>query len=309
MSRPTVAPHDGAERRQRRGRSVPPAALLGAGALVPAAGVTLLRLARNAPVSLPRALSDVTPAVEALAAVAAGLAFVGLAAVTDRRAERVAVAAVGVFAVPGAVADAAWLPAATAAVTGCAAALALRAVPVAAPLRRRGRPLVPAALGLLALAASLTGSAGLWTASLRPLGASLTFAAMAALPFARTPDAPVGAEPWLWGVATAAVVLAAANAPFVAGAVALAALGAGSVSLPLLAAGVGGALTAATVDLHRRAYAPAVGAALLLFAGAPATLPRAAAFALGLVATARGWTLPAADSEGRAAARGGETDA
>ncbi len=310
MSRPTVSRYDGTARRHARDRSVPPAALLGAGALVPAAGVTLLRLLRNAPVALPRAVYDVEPAVEAFAAVAAGLAFVGLAASTDRRAERAALAAIGVFAVLGVLDGAAWLPAAAATSTGCAAAVALRArVVVGTPLWRRGRPLVPAALGLLTIAASLAGSAGLWTASLRPVGASLAFATAAALPVARLPDAPVGAELWLWGVVTAAAVLAAASAPFVAGAVALTALGAGSVSLPLLAAGVGGAVAAAVVDLRHRAYEPAVGAALLLFSGTPTTLPRAAAFALGLVVLARGWTSPATGSVGHAATRGGETDA
>ncbi|WP_226013455.1 hypothetical protein [Halomicrobium salinisoli] len=310
MSRPTVTRYDGAERCQRRDRTMPPAALFGAGALVPAGVALLLRLLRNAPASPPRAVYGATPAVETLAAVAAGLAFVGLAAVTDRRAERAALAAVGVFAVLGVLDAAAWLPAAAAATVGCAAAVALRARAVVdTPLRRRDRPLVPAALGLLALAASLAGSAGLWTASLRPLGASLAFATAAALPVARSPDAPVGPEPWPWGLVTAGIVLAAASAPFVAGAVALAALGAGSVSLPLLAAGVGGAVSAAAVDLRRGAFGAAVGAALLLFAGAPATLPRAAAFALGLVVLAREWAPPATGSVGRGATRRGETDA
>ncbi|WP_459192031.1 hypothetical protein [Halosimplex sp. J119] len=319
MSQPTV---DGAEAAdpglRLGGRPVSLAALLGAVALVPTAGVTLVRVLRNAPASLPAVVRDSTPAVEGLAAVVPALAVLGLALAATTRTRRVALAAVGVFALVGAVADAAWLPAAAAVTVGTTAALASAVGRMADPLRADtrlrdafapiARPAALVALGVLALGWSLVASAGIETTTFRPAGATLAFVTLAALPLVRGIEGALALG--LWAVAAFAVVLAAASAPFVAGAVVLVAFGAGSVPLALLALGIGGAVATIVADARRRAFGPAVGAALLLAAGVPATLPRAVAFALGLLVIVREWdpTARAALAAGDAAA-GGVADA
>lgn|GEM_PF-923860 len=303
MSRPTADASERAADAASRGRlasglPVSLATLLGAVALVPTAGVLVLRLARNAPVGLPSVERAAAPAMTGLAAVVPALAVLGLAVDTDARAERVALAAVGTFALVGAAADAAWLPAAAAVLVGTSAALVValaeRAHARVGPVDSLGvafapvaRPAAVAALGALALAWSLAASAGLGTTTLRPAGAAVAFATLAALPLARGVDGTV--ELGLWAVGAFGVVVAAASAPFVAGAVALVALGAGTVPLALLALGTGGALATVVADARRRAFGPAVAAALLLSAGVPATLPRAVAFALGLIVLVREW--------------------
>lgn len=303
MSRPTADAGDraaGAASRDRPASGLPVslATVLGAIALVPTAGVLTLRLLRNAPIGLPPVGRAAAPTVTTLSAVVPALAAVGLAVDTDDRAERVALAAVGVFALVGAADAAVWLPAAAAVVVGTVAALALglaeRADARVGAIDSLGvafapiaRPAAVAALGALALAWSLAASAGLGTTTLRPAGAVVAFATLAALPLARGVDGAV--DLGLWAVAAFTVVVAAASAPFVAGAVALVAFGAGTVPLTLIALGIGGALAAVVADARRRAFAPAVAAALLLFAGVPATLPRAVAFALGLIVLVREW--------------------
>ncbi|WP_436910169.1 hypothetical protein [Halosimplex marinum] len=310
MSQPTANTGDSAadtgertalsDARERLDGGLPgsPATLAGAVALVPTAGVLVLRLVRNAPGGLPPVGRAVAPTVTTLAAVVPALAVLGLAVGTDARAERVALAAVGVFGLVGAVDAAAWLPAAAAVLAGTGAALVVelrerahaRAGAVdslRAALAPVARPGAVAALGTLALGWSLAAAAGLGTTTLRPAGAAVAFVALAALPLVRRLDGLV--DLGLWAVGTFAVVVAAASAPFVAGAVALVAFDAGTVPLSLLALGIGGAVATAVADARRRAFGPAVAAALLLTAGVPATLPRAVAFALGLVVLVREW--------------------
>lgn len=307
----------GARSRLQSGLPVSVAAALGAIALVPTAGVLLVRLVRNLPVGLPAVVREASPAVETLAAVVPALALVALATVAQRRAERVALAAVGVFALLGAVDGAAWLPAAAATLVGATTALALwlrERVPEerdplsASGLQTVSGPLVVAVLGLVALATSLGASAGIETTTLRPAGAVLVFATLAALPVVRSLDGYLGLG--LWVVSAFAVVVGAASAPFVAGAVVLIALGAGTAPLALLAMGLGGGVATVVADARRHAFGPAVGAALLLFAGVPATLPRAVAFALGLVVLVREWDASGETVGGAAAsASGGVADA
>lgn len=277
------------------------ATALGAVALVPTAGVLALRLVRNAPGGLPPLGRAAVPAVATLAAVVPALALLGLAADTDARTERVALAAVGVFGLVGAADGAAWLPAAAAVVVGTGAALvvelagradaAVGAVDSVDSFRAAfapiARPVAVAALGTLALAWSLAASAGFWTTTLRPVGSAAAFATLAALPLARRLDGTV--DLGLWAVGAFAVVVAAASAPFVAGAVALVAFDAGTVPLSLLALGIGGCVATVVADARQRAFGPAVAAALLLAAGVPATLPRAVAFALGLLVPIGEW--------------------
>ncbi|WP_135364008.1 hypothetical protein [Halosimplex halophilum] len=310
MSRPTANAGDStagsgdrtapSDARERLAGGIPgsPAALLGAAALVPTAGVLVVRLLRNAPGGLPPVGRAAAPTVTALAAVVPALAALGLAVGVDARAERVALAAVGVFGLVGAVDAAAWLPAAAAVLAGTGAALVVglreraharvgAVDSLRAALAPVARPGAVAALGTLALAWSLAASAGFGTTTLRPAGAAVAFATLAALPLARRLDGVV--DLGLWAVTAFAVVVAAASAPFVAGAVALVAFDAGTVPLSLLALGIGGAVATVVADARRRAFGPAVAAALLLTAGVPATLPRAVAFALGLVVLVREW--------------------
>jgi hypothetical protein len=320
VSQPTPDAGDSTVRtavRTRIGDGLPgsPATLAGAVALVPTAGVLVLRLVRNAPGGLPPVGRAAAPTVTTLAAVVPALAVLGLAVDTDARAERVALAAVGVFGLVGAVDAAAWLPAAAAVLAGTGAALVAELADRAhahvgptdslrAALAPVARPGAVAALGALALAWSLAASAGLGTTTLRPAGAAVAFATLAALPLARGLDGVV--DLGLWVVAAFAVVVAAVSAPFVAGAVALVAFDAGTVPLSLLALGIGGAVATVVADARRRAFGPAVAAALLLTAGVPATLPRAVAFALGLVVLVREWPPAGAETEGLS---GGVADA
>jgi len=289
------------------------ATLLGALALVPTAGVLVLRLLRNAPATLPPVARSATPVVTALAAVVPALAVLGLALGCRRRPERVALAALGVFALLGAADGAAWLPAAAATLVGGATVLALELRSRAdersrSALRRHARPLAVATLGVLALGASLAVSAGLATVALRPVGAGLAFATLASLPLVRSVDGTV--ELGLWVVATLAVVVGAASAPFVAGAVVLVAFGAGTIPLALLALGLGGGIATVVADTGRNAFGPAVAAALLLFAGVPGTLPRAVAFTLGLVVLVREWGPTArSGTDDSTATAGGVADA
>ncbi|QLH82971.1 hypothetical protein [Halosimplex pelagicum] len=327
MSRPTANAGDSAAgsgdqtalsaARERLGGGLPgsPATLLGAVALVPTAGVLSLRLLRNAPGGLPPVGRAVMPAVSALAAVVPALAALGLAVDADRRAGRVALAAVGVFGLVGAADGAAWLPAAAAVLVGTGAALVVELAERAharvgavdslrAALAPVARPGAVAALGALALAWSLAASAGIGTTTLRPAGAAVAFATLAALPLARRLDGAV--DLGLWAVAAFAVVVLAAAAPFVAGAVVLVAFGAGTVPLALLALGIGGCVATVVADARRRSFGPAVAAALLLTAGVPGTLPRAVAFALGLVVLVREWAPAGAETGGTS---GGVADA
>lgn len=299
--------------RIQRDSPVSVATALGVLALVPTVGVLLLRLVRNLPVGLPAVVRGASPAVETLAAVVPALALVGLAIVVERRAERVALAAVGVFVLLGTADSAAWLPAAAATVAGATAAVALElrerlpagADPLSTPaLRAVSGPAVVAVLGVLTLVCSLGASAGFATTTLRSAGAVLVFGTLAALPVLRSLEGSLGLA--IWVVATFAVVVGAASAPFVAGAVVLVALGAGTAPLALLALGIGGGVATVVADTRRHAFGAAVGAALVLFAGVPATLPRAVAFALGLVVLVREWG-PTADptaDESSASTRG-----
>jgi len=260
-------------------------AALGGIALGPVAATTALRILRNAPVTLPEWLGAAFPAIATLAAVTPALALVGLGATVDRRADRVALLAAGVFPLLAVVGDPAWLPAAAALVTGGGAAVALA-------LQRPGFPPAPtavAALGVGALCCSIAGVAGVATVTFRSFGAILAFAALAALPITRSLDT-AGLVAWVVG--TLAVVWLVASAPFVAGAVTLVAFAAGDVPAVLLAGGVAGGLVVAIAAGLERDWGVAVGALLVLVAGAPASLARGTAVVLGLVVLVETWSGP-----------------
>jgi len=255
---------------------------LGGVALAPVAATTVLRILRNAPVTLPEWLGAAFPAIATLAAVVPALALAGLGASVDRRAERVALLAAGVFPLLAVVGDPAWFPAAAALVTGGSGAVAFS-------LRDSGfqpGPTAIAVLGTAALCCSIAGAAGFAAVTLGSVGAGIAFVGLAGLPFVRSLDTPGFV---CWVLATVVVTWLVASAPFVAGAVTLVAFAAGDIPAILLAAGVAGGLVVALAGLWNHRWGVAVGALLLLAAGAPATLARGTAVVLGLVVLVETW--------------------
>ncbi|WP_254546345.1 phosphate ABC transporter permease [Halomarina pelagica] len=266
--------------------SVSPRGAVGALALLAPAATTLLRVARNAPTTLPPVVADAYPSVALAAALGPAAAAVLLGALTDDVRERVGLAFVGVFGPAGAFVPAAWLPAAGAVVGGTALAVYAR--------RRRlgARRFAVAALVVVAMAASLAGAAGVASVTLRPLGSTLALLGVGLAPaFVRSawPDWTVGA------LAALLALKAGLSAPFATGAVVLVGGAVVGTPLPVVALAVGGAVATAAAALRRRAPEAAVGVALLAVAGVPATLPRALAVCVGvdlLVASSTGGDRP-----------------
>lgn len=323
MSRSTATAtgreHDRSGRLRRAvtlGGDRPLATTVGLVALAPVAALTLARLLRNSPAGLPAAVREAVPVLTTLAAVVPAFAFLALGAAADRRPARTAHLALGVFPAMAVATDGAWLAAAAvvAVVSAAALALALRDRATgdgSATLSVEGlAPAVVSVFGVAAIAASLAGAAGIAPLTLLPLGAAAAFATLAALALGRLTD---GVDLLVWVGAAVAVGWWAIGAPFVAGAVTLVAFGAGQVPFVLLVLGVGGAVAVSVAALRRGAVGPAVGALLLLFAGVPGRLPRAVAFALGLVVLVRTWDAGRPDataaSAGTATTSGGGTDA
>jgi hypothetical protein len=241
-----------------------------------AAGLTLVRVVRNAPVDAPGVAS--APSFLLLATqVVAGLAVVLVGLTTDRRSVRTALVFAGVFAVLAAVDAAASVPAVGALVAGGAVVVGTDArTHVDAPRRWLVGGVV-----LAGLVASLAAVLGLATGTLRPLGSTLALIGLAVVPLLMDPPRLA----WLTGGAVAGGVLAAGlSAPFVVGAVTLVSTAAVGASLPLLALGFGGA-TVAAVGFAQTGHRPAaLGVGLLALAGVPATVPRATLVVLGLAA-------------------------
>ncbi|MEF8852570.1 MAG: hypothetical protein V5A44_10030 [Haloarculaceae archaeon] len=274
-------------------------AVLGALALAPVGATTLVRVLRNSPAGLAGPVDALSAVLPPLALVVPALALAVLGATASRPATRVALLGAGLFPLLSLASDAAWLPAASALVAAGGAGVAL----ALADAGFEPAPTAVAALGVAALTASLLGSVGVATVALRSLGAVLAFAALAALPLARSLGTAglVG-----WVVATLTVAWLVASAPFVAGAVILVAFAAGDVPFVLLAGGVGGGVVVALAALRSRQWGVAIGTLLLLSAGAPAGLARGTAAVLGLVVLLATWDGRGASAVG---ASGGGTDA
>lgn len=247
----------------------------GALAAVPVTALTALRVAVNAPVSLPRGVADAAPLVVVAALVATSLAALVVAVTTDEALESVGLAFAGTFGLLAALSPAAALPA-TAAVAGGGMLAVVARLGVPRDAVTALHALVAAVL-LVAVGAGLASSMGVATVRLRPLASTLALVGIAASPaFVRPTRGDLAV-----GVAAVVVVLQAGRAaPFVAGAVALVGGAVVGASLLLIALAVGGTVTTAVAGVRRRPTA-ALGATLLLAAGVPVTVPRALATVLG----------------------------
>ena len=248
-------------------------------AAAPVVAVALLRVARNAPGTLPSTVGEAYGVVTAAAWLGPALAALVLAATAVERTGRVGLAFVGAFGVVGGVAPAASLPAASAVVGGGALAVAARLRGRKARPRARFAAAATSAVIVAALACSLAGSLGVVPATLRPVGSRLALVGLAATPaFVRPRWPAVG----LGGLAALAVLAIGGGLPFVAGAVLL--VGGAVVDTPVVfvASAAAGSVATLVAAAHRRDVTRVLGVATLAAGGVPATIPRALAAAIGL---------------------------
>ena len=252
-------------------------------ALVAVAAWTGFRALHNAPVDLPAPVVGVAPWLGPATGVLAGSAAVAFGLRSGRSTARVGLSFVGVFGALGTLVPAVTVPAAVALVGGGAVAVLAGAGTGRGRLSTLRRAVPSLLLGGVAL--SLGAATGLLPPGLRSAGAALALAGLAASPALVRPG-PTG---WALGALAAGGVLWAGSAlPLVTGAVTLVAFGLVGTPLWLFAAGVGGCVATVSGSLGRGTDGPtdrlrATGAALVLLAGAPATVAGATAVALGAV--------------------------
>ncbi|WP_380680421.1 hypothetical protein [Salinigranum sp. GCM10025319] len=247
-------------------------------AAAPVVAVALLRVARNAPGTLPSAVGNAYGVVVAAAWLGPAVAALVLAATAVERAERVGLAFVGAFGLVGGVTPVASLPAASAVVGGGALAVAARLRACRASPRARWVTAASAVI-VAALACSLAGSLGIAPATLRPIGSRLALVGLATTPaFVRPRWPAVGL-----GVLTALAVLAIGGGlPFVTGAVLLVGGAVVDTSLVFVAGAAAGSVATLVAAARRRDVTRALGVATLAAGGVPATIPRALAAVVGL---------------------------
>jgi hypothetical protein len=257
------------------GHSAPAPSVVVAALLLSVVGVRLaLSAANNAPGPLSGGLAVSHDLLTAAGPTAIGVLVVPLAVAHRDRWVRAGLGFAGVFGLLGLHVPAAALPAAIGVVAGT--------LVVVVGARRSGasaRTLAVSLILWLGLAASLSSATGIVDPSFRPMASLVVLAGVAALPLVRRPGMPG----WVAGGATAAVVVwSGAGAPFVTGAVVL--VGFGVVGQPLLAVAVaaGGGVAALGGALSGRRWQAALGVALLVLAGVPATIPDAHAAGAGL---------------------------
>jgi len=276
-----------------RGRIVATGAL---GALATAVATTL-RILHNVPFDPLAVSAGVLGAMEVTAAFAVALALAAIGFAIDRPPVRIGLLFAGVFGALAAAAPAARVPAAVA-VTAAGGVALLGALGVPDSYRELRRRAVAAGF-LVAIALSLASTLGVASGGVRELGVLAYLVALVALSVRVRGD-------WLAVVAGAAgfaaVVVASAIAPYIAGSALL--VGFAVVGAPhlLVAAAVGGAVAAAVAGLRRRSPALAVGAVLLVVAGVPATPTAATAVLLGA-------TLATVDLDSIATERSDDADA
>jgi len=269
--RPAANAEPSGRRRARR------RAVAGGAVAAVAVGVaTVLRVLHNVPFDPLPVSAGVLGAVEVGAAVVVALAVAALAVGSRRTAVRIGLLFVATFGALAAVAPAARVPAAVAVTAGGALALA-DALGVPEDYRGVRRRAVAAGF-LAAVALSLASTLGLGGAGVRELGALATLLALVSLTVRVRGD---GLALVAGAVAFAAVAAGSASAPFVAGSAFL--VGFGVVGGPhlLVAAAVGGAVAVAVAGVRRGEFAVPAGAALVVFAGVPASPTAAMAVVLG----------------------------
>ena len=244
-----------------------------AGALATVFTVALVRLALNAPVSLPSAVADAYDVVTTAALVGPALAALCLGVTSDRLPSRVGYLCLGVFALLTTLTSSLSIPAGVALVAGGALVVSSR------PIRRTSRSSVVAGLFAVAVVLALGSAVGVLAVSLRSVGTTAWLVGLACTPLLTHPRR----SDLLLGVAVAGGVLASGVvAPFVTGAVALVGFAVVGAPFVLVALGVGGVIAALASAVRAGQRRRAVGLGLLLFAGVPATMPRALAVVLGV---------------------------
>lgn len=239
-----------------------------------------LRLLRNVPGTNLAAATAVYETVVLAATLGPALAAVALAVTVVDLVERVSLLTLAVFSPLALLADAAYLPAA-AAVTVAGGVVAWRRLDRGETIHSlpwAGRYLLAGAT-TAAVGGSLAATVGLAPVVVHQSGTMLALVAAVAVALA-TDSRRID---WAAGALAASLVYAAGTtAPYVTGAVALVVGGAVGVSLPLLAAGIGGIVAASVTSLRRGAFVPACGALMLLVGGVPVTVPRALVVTLGV---------------------------
>jgi hypothetical protein len=258
------------------------ASVLAIAGLVP---LTAVRIALNAPLPLPGAVSGVwfdTATTLAVVGPASGAVLLGVTA--DAIWSRIGFVLVGVFGALSAVAQAAAVPAMGAIVVGgWLAVLGSDASDWSASSRRTlGGALATVLLASLTL--SLLGATGVRPAVFRPVGTTLALAGMTATPLVVRPSTGSLA---VGGVAAGVTLHLTATAPFVTGAVALVAGSVVGGSALLLATAVGGLTATLAHGLASRRLASAASV-LLLTGGVPASIPRGIGVVLAVALLTRG---------------------
>lgn len=242
-------------------------AVLGLGAL------TATRILLNAPIPLPGVVSGVwfdTATTAAVVAPALGALLLGSTARDGWT--RIGLSLAGAFGLVSAVTGTVAVTAVGALLLGGWLTLVGTVTTARSSSRPRARTGIVSTLLLAGLTLSLLGAVGVRSATVRPVGTTVTLVGMAATPFAfrpRTNSFVVG------GIAAAVTAHLTGAAPFVSGAVILVAGSVVGASTLVLAAAVGGLATTVSTGIANRQVAPAATGALLLSAGVPSSIPRA----------------------------------
>ncbi|WP_135661924.1 phosphate ABC transporter permease [Halorhabdus rudnickae] len=235
-----------------------------------------VRLAINARVTAPLDLVGLQTALVPLATLVCAGSVLAIAVLDGEGYETVGLAFVGVFGVIGTIARPAYTPAVVAIIAGTALATGSQ---LNAEVDRRIGPSLVAFVLVCGLATSLIGTFGVEPATTRSIGSQLTLLGIAGTPIFLSR----GHVDWLFGALGAGLLIAlGVIAPFLLGATGLVAGGIVGASVPVMALAVGGLTTTASAALRRRHDGAVLGAGLLLFAGIPATIPRALALVLAL---------------------------
>lgn len=247
-------------------------------ALLAVVSNTAVRILANMPFDPVPVPSPVRSGLAVAAPVTVALALGVIALTDDRATVRVGLLFSAVFGMLGVVVPSTVLPAVVALAGGGALALSGTLGRPDSLGYRAVRKRAIAAGVVLAVACSLGAATGIAGSAVHTLGTALALVSVAAVGTRSEGVLPAGAA----GIfAVVALVAVSAASPFIVGSALLVAFAVTGVPHVLVALAVGGAVVAAGAGLLRRDYTLAVGATLLVFAGAPVTLPRAMTLLLG----------------------------
>ncbi|WP_396613600.1 hypothetical protein ACH9L7_16835 (plasmid) [Haloferax sp. S1W] len=271
---------------------VPVRTLAGLFGLLPVAVTTLYHVAHNTPDGLPSGVPEFVALWYPFAIVGPATAAFLLATDAEATEERVGLTFLGGFGLIALASPNAWIPAVIGTTVGGSVVVWSRL----SRLHRDGewdalRGVAPTALLIGGAALSLAATAGVASTTLRPLGSGVALLALGMTP------ALTGWDRTSLFVGAGAGLLTlgfATSTPYVAGAVLLVGGGVVGAPLGLVVLAVGGGVAGLVSGLRNGRADLALGAALLLAAGVPATLLRAAGVlvAVALFATAsRGETV------------------